>query len=41
MIKNKDVKSIQDLAKRQMEARADMLDVNSAVANGGKEENVK
>lgn len=36
MIENKDVKSIQDLAKKQMEGGADMLDVNSAVTNVAK-----
>ena len=41
MIENRDVKSIQDLAKKQVEGGADMLDVNSSAASGDKEENME
>jgi len=41
MIENKDVKSIQDLAKKQVEGGADILDVNSSAASGNKEENME
>jgi len=41
MIENRDVKSIQDLAKKQVEGGADILDVNSSAASGKKEENME
>ncbi len=41
MIENRDVKSIQDLAKKQVEGGADILDVNSSAASGNKEENME
>ena len=41
MIENRDVKSIQDLAKTQVEGGAEMLDVNSSAASGDKEENME
>jgi cobalamin-dependent methionine synthase I len=41
MIENKNVKSIQDLAIRQVEAGADVLDVNSSAASGNKLENIE
>lgn len=41
MIENRDVKSIQDLAEKQVEGGAEMLDVNSSAANGDKEENME
>ena len=41
MIENRDVKSIQDLAKKQVEGGAEMLDVNSSAASGDKEENME
>ena len=40
MIENRDVKSIQNLAKKQVEGGAEMLDVNSSAASGDKEENM-
>ena len=41
MIENRDVKSIQELAKKQVEGGADILDVNSSAASGNKEENME
>ena len=41
IIENKDVKSIQDLAIKQVEGGADILDVNSSAAAGDKEENME
>ena len=41
MIENRDIKSIQDLAKKQVEGGADILDVNSSAASGNKEENME
>ena len=41
MIENRDVESIQDLAKKQVEGGADILDVNSSAASGNKEENME
>ena len=41
MIENRDAKSIQDLAKKQVEGGAEMLDVNSSAAKGDKEENIE
>lgn len=41
MIENRDAKSIQDLAKKQVEVGAEMLDVNSSAAKGDKEENIE
>jgi len=41
MIENRDIKSIQDLAKKQVEGGADILDVNSSAAQGDKEKNME
>jgi len=41
MIENKDVKSIHDLATKQVEGGADILDVNSSAASGDKIENME
>ena len=41
MIENRDIKSIQGLAKKQVDCGADMLDVNSSAASGDKEENME
>jgi len=41
MIENRDIKSIQDLAKKQVEGGADILDVNSSAASGNKEDNME
>lgn len=41
MIENRNVKSIQDLAMKQVESGADILDVNSSAASGDKIENMK
>jgi len=41
MIENRDVESIQDLAKKQVEGGAKMLDINSSAASGNKEENME
>jgi len=41
MIENRDAKSIQDLARKQVEGGADILDVNSSAASGNKEENME
>ena len=41
MIENRDVESIQDLAKKQVEGGADILDVNASAASGNKEENME
>lgn len=40
MIENRDIALIQDLARKQMESGADMLDVNSSAAGGDKAENM-
>ncbi len=41
MIEDRDSKSIQELASHQINAGAQVLDVNSSAANGNKEENMK
>lgn len=41
IIENRDIKSIQDLAEKQVEGGADILDVNSSAASGNKEENME
>lgn len=41
MIENRDSKSIQELALRQVEGGASMLDVNASAANGNREENLE
>ncbi|MDD4363935.1 MAG: methyltetrahydrofolate cobalamin methyltransferase [Atribacterota bacterium] len=41
MIENKDVKNIQELAKKQVAGGADVLDINSSAANGDKLENME
>lgn len=41
MIENRDVKSVQDLARQQVEAGAEILDVNSSAAGGNKDENME
>ena len=41
MIENRDSKSIQELASKQIEAGAQVLDVNSSAASGNKEENME
>jgi cobalamin-dependent methionine synthase I len=41
MIENKDIKSIQDLAIKQVKGGADILDVNTSAAAGNKEENME
>jgi 5-methyltetrahydrofolate--homocysteine methyltransferase len=41
MIENKDAKSVQDLAIKQLEGGADILDVNSSTASGDKLENIE
>ncbi|GAB4112446.1 MAG: methyltetrahydrofolate cobalamin methyltransferase [Candidatus Caldatribacteriota bacterium] len=41
MIENRDVISVQDLARKQVEGGADILDVNSSAASGNREENIE
>jgi len=37
MIENRDQKAVQDLARKQVEAGAEMLDVNASAAEGNRE----
>lgn len=41
MIENRDITSIQELARKQVEGGAHILDVNSSAASGNKEENME
>ncbi len=41
MIENRDQKAVQDLARKQVEAGAEMLDVNASAAEGNREENME
>ncbi|MDD3656543.1 MAG: methyltetrahydrofolate cobalamin methyltransferase [Atribacterota bacterium] len=41
MIENRDVKSIQELARKQVEGGANILDVNASAASGNSKENMK
>ncbi|MDD3818671.1 MAG: dihydropteroate synthase, partial [Actinomycetota bacterium] len=41
MIEKRDIKYIQELAKRQVDMGANMLDVNASAAGGNREENLE